>query len=107
MIRPKTRVGRMSARYFFPVSAILILIGCGSPSRPFLYPADEEAEIRLICSQAYSGAEARHQTWGKKKALWLFISTDRVTIYFENDRTRGIPLTPDWSLAPGKEPCPV
>ena len=96
----------MSARYFFPVIAILILFGCVNPSRKFLYPAEKEAEIRLICSLAYSGAEARHQTWEKKKALWLFISTDQVTIYFENDRTRAIPLNPEWSLASGKYPCP-
>ena len=85
----------------------LFFYNCESSSNnKFLYPSNTEAEVRLICSQAYFGPDARHQSWEKSAVSWLFISEEQIKVYFKNDRTRILPISLIQTLKPGKYPCP-
>jgi hypothetical protein len=90
--------------FLFPF--LIFFEGCqSSPNSKLLYPNQQQLQIRLICSQAYSGPEARHQTWEKTPVRWLFVTEDRVTFYFDSDQTRVMPRKPGWNLPPGKYLC--
>jgi hypothetical protein len=87
-------------------SLLFLALGCQSnPDSNLLYPNQKQLQIRLICSRAYSGPEARHQTWEKSPVSWLFVTEDLVTYYFDNDQTRVISKKPSWNLPPGKYRC--
>ena len=82
-------IGRNLIFFGFQILFLFFLLACQSNSNPsLLYPSNQQVQLRLICSQAYSGDEARHQVWEKSKVRWLFVTEDKVTFYFENDRTR-------------------
>ncbi|MEC8479555.1 MAG: hypothetical protein VXZ12_13535 [SAR324 cluster bacterium] len=99
-------IGRNLIFLGFQILFIFFLQACQSNSNPsLLYPSNQQVQLRLICSQAYSGDEARHQVWEKSQVRWLFITEDKVTVYFENDRTRLMPRKPGWTLPPGKYRC--
>ncbi|MGB1856259.1 MAG: hypothetical protein ACPHS0_07485 [bacterium] len=99
-------IGRNLIFFGFKILFLFFLQACQSNSNPsLLYPSNQQVQLRLICSQAYSGDEARHQVWEKSQVRWLFVTEDKVTVYFENDRTRMMTRKPGWTLPPGKYRC--
>ena len=88
------------------IVAGLITIGCQANSyKNILFPTERNIEIQMICSQAYSGPEAKHQAWEKSPVRWLFITEEKIIVYFENDRKRLLNMASEWKLAPGKYRC--
>ncbi|MEC9171593.1 MAG: hypothetical protein VYC97_03230, partial [SAR324 cluster bacterium] len=66
-------IGRNLIFFGFQILFLFFLQACQSNSNPsLLYPSNQQIQLRLICSQAYSGDEARHQVWEKSKVRWLF-----------------------------------
>ena len=99
-------IGRNLIFFGFQILFLFSLHACQSNSNPsLLYPSNQQIQLRLICSQAYSGDEARHQVWEKSKVRWLFVTEDKVNVYFENDRTRMMTRKPGWTLPHGKYRC--
>jgi len=90
------------------IFALTFCFGCiSSKNSRFMYPSEQEMQVRYLCRLPYLDATAPHKSWTKFTPDLLIVGQDKAIVYFNNDRTFVISKDSEVNLPPGKYNCSI